>query len=57
MEKEPLVYVDGQYYPKSQAKTSVLDHGSLYGDGIFEGIRAYKEVGSLDEQHASAMVG
>jgi len=41
LEKEPLVYVDGSYYPKSQAKISVFDHGLLYGDGIFEGIRAY----------------
>ncbi len=41
MEKELLVYVDGSYYPKSQAKISVFDHGLLYGDGIFEGIRAY----------------
>ena len=41
MEKEFQVYIDGQYYPKSQAKVSVFDHGLLYGDGIFEGIRAY----------------
>jgi len=41
LEKEPLVYIDGTYYPKSQAKISVFDHGLLYGDGVFEGIRAY----------------
>lgn len=41
MEKELLVYIDGKYYPKSQAKVSVYDHGLLYGDGVFEGIRAY----------------
>lgn len=41
MENEPLVYIDGEYYPKSQAKISVFDHGLLYGDGVFEGIRAY----------------
>ncbi len=41
MEKELLVYIDGEYYPKSQAKISVYDHGLLYGDGVFEGIRAY----------------
>lgn len=41
MEKELLIYVDGEYYPKSQAKISVYDHGLLYGDGVFEGIRAY----------------
>ncbi|MGB9683489.1 MAG: branched-chain-amino-acid transaminase [Candidatus Bathyarchaeales archaeon] len=44
MDKELLVYIDGQYYPKSQAKISVYDHGLLYGDGVFEGIRAYNGV-------------
>ena len=38
---EPLVYIDGEFYPKSEAKISVYDHGLLYGDGVFEGIRAY----------------
>ncbi|MGA3289256.1 MAG: branched-chain-amino-acid transaminase [Candidatus Bathyarchaeia archaeon] len=38
---ELIVYVDGAYYPKSQAKISVFDHGLLYGDGVFEGIREY----------------
>ena len=41
LEKELQVYIDGIYYPKSQAKVSVFDHGLLYGDGVFEGIRAY----------------
>jgi branched-chain amino acid aminotransferase len=41
MDNEPLVYIDGEFYPKSQAKVSVFDHGLLYGDGVFEGIRAY----------------
>jgi len=44
LEKELLVYIDGKYYPKSQAKVSVYDHGLLYGDGVFEGIRAYNGV-------------
>lgn len=35
------VYVNGKYYPKEEAKISVFDHGFLYGDGVFEGIRAY----------------
>ncbi|HXU75231.1 MAG TPA: branched-chain-amino-acid transaminase [Methylomirabilota bacterium] len=35
------VYVDGKYYSERDAKVSVFDHGLLYGDGIFEGIRAY----------------
>ncbi len=38
---EPLVYINGEFFPESQAKVSVFDHGFLYGDGIFEGIRAY----------------
>jgi len=38
---ERLVYIDGELLPQSQAKISVFDHGLLYGDGVFEGIRAY----------------
>ena len=44
MEKELLIYINGEYYPKSQAKISVYDHGLLYGDGVFEGIRAYNGI-------------
>src|SRR5438034_4157426 len=36
-----LIYVGGAFRPESDASVSVLDHGLLYGDGIFEGIRAY----------------
>ena len=36
------VYINGKYYEKDDAKVSVFDHGFLYGDGIFEGIRLYK---------------
>src|SRR5439155_19905798 len=35
------IYIDGKYYDPKNAKISVFDHGLLYGDGIFEGIRAY----------------
>src|SRR5688572_27678612 len=35
------IYIDGKYYDEENAKVSVFDHGLLYGDGIFEGIRAY----------------
>ena len=35
------IYIDGKYYSEANAKISVFDHGLLYGDGIFEGIRAY----------------
>lgn len=46
----PVVYLDGEYLPKEQAKISVFDHGFLYGDGVFEGIRAYNgRVFRLDE--------
>jgi branched-chain amino acid aminotransferase len=44
MPEELLVYIDGKYYPKSEAKISVYDHGLLYGDGVFEGIRAYNGI-------------
>jgi branched-chain amino acid aminotransferase len=36
-----VVYFDGKYVDSSEAKVSVFDHGLLYGDGIFEGIRIY----------------
>jgi len=35
------IYIDGKYYDQKNAKISVFDHGLLYGDGIFEAIRAY----------------
>src|ERR1041384_7734928 len=35
------IFIDGKYYDQKNAKISVFDHGLLYGDGIFEGIRAY----------------
>lgn len=38
---EQWIYLDGQFVTKDQAKVSVFDHGFLYGDGIFEGIRIY----------------
>lgn len=38
MEEELLIYIDGEFYPESEAKISVYDHGLLYGDGVFEGI-------------------
>ncbi len=39
-----LIYVDGKLVPREEAKVSVFDHGFLYGDGIFEGIRVYDGV-------------
>ena len=35
------IFMDGKYYSERDAKVSVFDHGLLYGDGVFEGIRAY----------------
>ena len=35
------IYLDGNYVPSEEAKVSVFDHGLLYGDGVFEGIRVY----------------
>jgi len=35
------IYIDGKYYGEKNARISVFDHGLLYGDGVFEGIRAY----------------
>ena len=39
--KSSQIYVDGKFYAEADAKVSVFDHGLLYGDGIFEGIRFY----------------
>jgi len=36
-----IIYLNGKYVPEEQAVVSVFDHGLLYGDGVFEGIRAY----------------
>jgi len=45
------VYIDGKFYPKADAKVSVFDHGYLYGDGIFEGIRLYNGCVFRLEEH------
>ncbi len=38
------VYINGKFYEKKAAKISVFDHGLLYGDGVFEGIRSYNRL-------------
>jgi len=44
------IYINGQIVPQEDAKISVFDHGLLYGDGVFEGIRAYNgKMFTLDE--------
>jgi branched-chain amino acid aminotransferase len=55
----PKIWIDGKYYEKADAKISVFDHGLLYGDGVFEGIRAYggrifRLAQHLDRLYASA---
>ena len=50
---EPILYVNGEFVPQSQAKISVLDHGLLYGDGIFETACAWNgRIFKLDEHIA-----
>ncbi len=39
--KAPKIYIDGSFFDEADAKVSVFDHGLLYGDGVFEGIRFY----------------
>ncbi|MCS7232944.1 MAG: branched-chain-amino-acid transaminase [Synergistetes bacterium] len=47
---ERLVYVNGEFLPAREAKVSVYDKGFLFGDGVFEGIRAYNgRIFRLDE--------
>src|SRR5579875_1970478 len=53
------IFLNGQFVDKEDAKVSVFDHGLLYGDGVFEGIRAYsgnvfKLVEHLDRLYDSA---
>jgi branched-chain amino acid aminotransferase len=44
------IYISGKFFPQEDAKISVFDHGLLYGDGVFEGLRAYNgKVFRLDE--------
>jgi len=45
------IYLDGNFVDQSEAKISVFDHGLLYGDGVFEGIRVYKNCIFRLEQH------
>ena len=54
-----LIYIDGAFHDRDHAKISVFDHGLLYGDGVFEGIRVYEGCvfrlrGHLDRLYESA---
>lgn len=57
--KRTFVYINGKFHDKENAKISVFDHGLLYGDGVFEGIRVYngrvfKLVEHIDRLYESA---
>jgi branched-chain amino acid aminotransferase len=47
----PTIWIDGHYHDKATAKISVFDHGLLYGDGVFEGIRVYARRVFRSDQH------
>src|SRR5947209_19151928 len=49
--KDAKIYIDGKFYAEADARVSVFDHGLLYGDGIFEGIRFYNGRVFRLEQH------
>ena len=55
MPQENVIYIDGKFYPKSEAKISVYDHGFLYGDGVFEGIRVYDGYVFKLEEHLTRL--
>ncbi len=51
-----LIYIDGKLVPQEEAKISVFDHGLLYGDGVFEGIRVYDgNIFRLQRAHRAAV--
>jgi branched-chain amino acid aminotransferase len=52
---EQKVWIDGTLYNRSEAKISVFDHGLLYGDGVFEGIRVYNGAIFLCEEHVDRL--
>jgi branched-chain amino acid aminotransferase len=49
--REAKIYIDGKFYSEGNAKVSVFDHGLLYGDGVFEGIRYYNSRVFRLEEH------
>src|SRR3990170_3127361 len=52
---ENVAYLDGKFVPESEAKVTIFDHGLLYGDGVFEGIRAYSKRVFKLERHVDRM--
>ena len=55
MQKDLLVHMNGSFVEKSKATVSVFDHGLLYGDGVFEGIRAYSGIVFKLEEHIARL--
>ena len=53
----PIVWIDGSYYERASAKISVFDHGLLYGDGVFEGVRVYNRRVFRLNQHLDRLYG
>jgi branched-chain amino acid aminotransferase len=52
---EMVAYVDGEWMDSADARISVFDHGLLYGDGVFEGIRFYQHEAFLLDAHVSRL--
>jgi branched-chain amino acid aminotransferase len=51
----PRIYINGKLYDKADAKISVYDHGLLYGDGVFEGIRIYNGTAFKLKEHVERL--
>lgn len=51
------IYLDGRYCDENEAKISVFDHGLLYGDGVFEGIRIYNKLIFKLDEHLKRLYG
>ena len=49
------IYLNGKFVPERDAKVSVFDHGLLYGDGVFEGIRTYNGRVFMLEEHVDRL--
>jgi len=49
------IYIDGKFFSEDEAKVSVFDHGLLYGDGVFEGIRFYRGSVFRLEEHVDRL--
>jgi len=51
----PKVYINGTFHDKPDAKVSVYDHGLLYGDGVFEGVRVYNSKVFRHQEHTERL--